>query len=159
MRSWLFLLFFLINFAAFGQEYKFPEPIGVVNDFEHVFSNEESSELTKIIIDFEKKSSNEIAIITVDHIGPYTDFNDFCIDMSNHYGVGKRGKDNGLTIIFSKTLRRVRINSGTGTGKILTNEVCAQILNESILPAFKKGNYFDGIKNSLLELMEKWELK
>ncbi len=163
MKKHLFLLCFPILFILFtscnlfSQVDVFPKPIGYVNDFENVFTKEENNELELLISDFEVKTSNEIAIVSIDSIGNYDDFDKFALDLSKKWGVGKKNKDNGLTIVFSKKLRRIRINTGIQTEKILTNEICKKIIDEKIIPEFKKDNYFVGVKNSLLELIQIWE--
>ena len=48
----------------FGKS-NFPEPKGQVNDFELVFNLEELEKLTRLIRDFEKNTSNQIAIATI----------------------------------------------------------------------------------------------
>jgi uncharacterized protein len=151
----VFIFFFTSN-NLLSQESAFPKPIGYVNDFEHIFTKEENQELENIIADFENKTTNEIAIVTTDNIGDYTDFEKYAFDLSNEWGVGKKGKDNGMTIVFSNKLRKIRINTGTQTGKIVTNEICDKIMNEKIIPEFKKGEFFIGVKNSLLELIKIW---
>lgn len=99
MKKYLYLLLFFTLFSC-GQNI-FPEKIGVVNDFENIFTEQQKDELSKIIIDFEKQTSNEIAIVTLKEIHPtYEDFDKYCFDLSNYYGVGKKEKDNGLVIIF-----------------------------------------------------------
>jgi uncharacterized protein len=151
--SWILLVF---STFAFCQKYTFPEPLGYVNDFEKVFSKEENDELHRIIGEFELETSNEIAVVSVEGIGNYNDFDKYALDLSNYYGAGKKGKDNGLTIVFSKNLRKISIHTGTGTEKILTDRICKDIMNESILPEFKKQHYFLGIKTALFEFIEKW---
>lgn len=100
MRKYFYLLLFITLFSC-GQSI-FPEKIGSVNDFENIFTEKQKEELTQIIIDFEKQTSNEIAIITLTEIHPtYEDFDKYCLDLSNYYGVGKKEKDNGLVIVFS----------------------------------------------------------
>jgi uncharacterized protein len=155
MRKYFYLLLFVTSINC-GQNV-FPESVGVVNDFEGIFTEKQKEELAKIITDFEKETSNEIAIITLKEIHPtYNDFDKYCFDISNYYGVGKKEKDNGLVIIFSTELRKIRINSGTQTENILTDEICKEEVDK-IIPEFKKGNYFEGIKNCLLNLIQKWK--
>ena len=155
MRKYFYLLLFITLFSC-GQSI-FPEKIGSVNDFENIFTEKQKEELTQIIIDFEKQTSNEIAIITLKEIHPtYEDFNKYCLDLSNYYGVGKKEKDNGLVIVFSTELREIRINTGTQTENILTNEICKEEVDK-IIPEFKKGNYFEGVKSCLLNLIHKWK--
>ncbi|TDP58302.1 TPM domain-containing protein [Flavobacterium dankookense] len=155
MRKYFYLLLFVTSINC-GQNV-FPESVGVVNDFEGIFTEKQKEELAKIITDFEKKTSNEIAIITLKEIHPtYDDFDKYCLDLSNYYGVGKKENDNGLIIVFSAELRKFRINTGTQTENILTNEICKEEVDK-IIPEFKKGNYFEGIKNCLLNLIQKWK--
>mgnify|MGYP006200049705 FL=1 len=155
MRKYFYLLLFITLFSC-GQSI-FPEKIGSVNDFENIFTEKQKEELTQIIIEFEKQTSNEIAIITLEEIHPtYEDFDKYCLDLSNYYGVGKNEKDNGLVIVFSTELREIRINTGTQTENILTNEICKEEVDK-IIPEFKKGNYFEGVKKCLLNLIHNWK--
>ena len=128
-----------------------------VNDYESIFTFEQRLQLTKKIREFEKNTTNEIAIVSIDSIGKYTDFNQFAIDLSNYNGVGQKEKDNGLTIVFSKTLRKIRISTGYGTEKILTDEICKKVIDEAILPEFENGDYYIGIKKGMEELINKWQ--
>ncbi|WP_026754459.1 YgcG family protein [Sediminibacter sp. Hel_I_10] len=136
---------------------KFPKPIGTVNDFEHVFAPSQIKQLETIIADFEKRTSNEIAIITVNSIAPYDTMAEFATNLSNAWGVGKANQDNGLTIILSRSLREFRISTGEGAEKILTYEICKAIIDNTIFPEFKTGNYYLGILNGLEALIKKWE--
>lgn len=155
MRKYFYLLLFVTSINC--SQSIFPEKIGSVNDFENIFTEKQKEELTQIIIDFEKQTSNEIAIITLKEIHPtYEDFDKYCLDLSNYYGVGKKEKDNGLVIVFSTELRKIRINTGTQTENILTNEICKEEVDK-IIPEFKKGNYFEGVKNCLLNLIHNWK--
>lgn len=77
----VYLAFFIIFPLSFiyaqekEQEAVFPTPIDYyVNDFEGVYTPEQIEELEKLIVDFENETTNEIAIITIDNIGNYTDF-------------------------------------------------------------------------------------
>ncbi|MCX2681446.1 TPM domain-containing protein [Galbibacter sp. EGI 63066] len=136
---------------------KFPEPVGYVNDFEELFTAEQKNELEKSISDYENETTREIAIVTVNSIAPYDNIADFATDLSNKWGVGKAMIDNGLVIVFSKSLRKIRISTGNGTEKILTDEICKNILDQTIIPEFKKGKYYSGIEKGLAELIDKWD--
>ena len=62
----------------------FPKPIGYINDFSNLFTNEQVEKLEKRLVDYEKNTTREIAIITIDSIKPYTNIKDFATDLSNH---------------------------------------------------------------------------
>jgi len=138
-------------------ENSFPKLKREVSDYEFIFTLEELKRLTLIIREFEKNTSNQIAIVSIKSIGEYSDFDKYAIDLSNYAGIGLKEKNNGLSIVFSKELKRIRISTGTGIEKILTDEICKKIIDEKIIPEFKKGNYYFGIENGLLELIDKWK--
>lgn len=135
----------------------FPIKPTAVNDLDSIFTASENKELTKLILDFKQKTTNQIAVVTINHIGSYTDFDQYALDLSNYMGIGLKDKDNGLTLIFSKNHRKIRINTGNNTSKILTDDICEEILNQIILPEFKQENYYIGIKKGLEALIMAWE--
>ena len=137
-------------------EKKFPDSQGSINDFENIFNDHQIKELTTIIKKFEKETSNEIAIVTIQSITPYTDFMKYSVDLANYWGIGKKDKNNGLLISVSKKLREVRISTGDETEKKLNDETCKKIIDTKMIPEFKTGNYYKGIKNGLLELIYQW---
>ncbi len=65
------------------KENKFPKPTGYINDYEQLFSQEQVRELDKIIVDYEKSTTREIAIVTLNSISPYDNMKDFATDLSN----------------------------------------------------------------------------
>ena len=152
----LILIFGFISFS-FGQENNFPKPIGYVNDFENVLSLEEVTKLENLLINYEKQTSNELVIVTISKTENEIDFDTYALDLSKNWGVGKRGKDNGLVLVISNQLGRIRICTGTGMGKILTDEICNTILEENIIPNFKNGEIYNGIESGINALIEKWK--
>lgn len=136
---------------------KFPKSVGYVNDFENIFTPKQRMKLDTIIKAYEIETSNEIAVVTIDSIAPYENIKDFATDLANAWGIGKAGKDNGLLILLSKSRREIQISTGFGTEKVLSDEICKNIIDQTIIPEFKHGNYYEGIEKGLLVLMEKWE--
>ena len=160
MRSKLhFVLILIFGFLSFsfGQETSFPKPIGYVNDFENVLSSEEVTKLENLLINYEKQTSNELVIVTISKTENEIDFDTYALDLSKNWGVGKKSKDNGLVIVISNQLGRIRICTGTGTEKILTDEICNTILEENIIPNFKNGEIYNGIESGINALIEKWK--
>src|SRR5690606_5064101 len=138
---------------------KFPKYIGCVSDFEKVFTDGEKASITTILEDYETKTTNEIAVISLDENVEKQNFDQYALDLSNAWGIGKAEKNNGLTIVFSKKLKQIRICTGTGTEKILNDKLCEKVLNEQILPEFRKDNYYTGSVNGINEFIKLWELQ
>ncbi|GAA4765875.1 MULTISPECIES: TPM domain-containing protein [Flavobacterium] len=153
----VFLLILLNNCNSFSQEKEFPKQIGYVNDFQNIFNEDEKNDLENIISDYEKKSSNEIVIISIDFDGSQEEFKTYTLNLSNHWAVGKQNKDNGLTISISSKEKLIRINTGTQTQNILTDSICNNILQQTIIPEFKKGSYYNGVKKGIENLIKVWK--
>ena len=72
-------------------------------------------------------------------------------------GIGLKEKDNGLSIVFSKSLKKIKISTGIGTEKVLTDVICKKIIDQTIISEFENGDYYNGIEKGLAELITKWE--
>jgi len=136
----------------------FPTSIGYVNDYSKIFDNKQIIELDSIINNYEKRTTNQITIITIDSIKPYINIHKYTVDLANEWGVGQKDKNNGLTIVISKNLRKVAIATGLGTEKTLTDEICQSTIDSIMIPRFKEDKYYEGIKNGTHELMHLWEI-
>jgi uncharacterized protein len=138
--------------AATGK-FKLPppsNPIGYTSDFEHILLPNEIDTLDLIIKHFENETTIQIAIVTID--SSYTtkeDFDDFITELANAWGVGYKSKNNGITIGISAGLRKIRISNGYGIEAKLSDNETKRIIDEIMLPEFKEGNYYNGLKKGL----------
>ncbi|MDC8003067.1 TPM domain-containing protein [Aureisphaera galaxeae] len=135
----------------------FPEPLGYVSDFEKVFTSIQTEKLEKRLANYEQETTREIAVVTIASLAPYEDINDYAKDLGNEWGVGKADSDNGLLIVLCKELRMVRISTGYGTENVLTDSICQAVIDKTMLPYFREGNYYDGIEVALDELLQHWK--
>lgn len=127
----------------------FPKPIGFINDFENILTEEEEKELTTIIKKHESKTTDQIAIVTLTSIEPYENIDDYSFDLANYWGVGQKDKNNGILIALGKNLRAIRIQNGIGIEKRLTDSETKKIIDELMIPEFKQNNYFVGLKKGV----------
>ncbi len=131
-----------------------PQPSGYVSDFEHLFTQNEIQQLDSLIGDFEKRTTIQIAVVTLNE--PHTDstdFDNYTLELANAWGVGQKEKNYGVFIGVSRAFRKIRIQNGLGITQWLSDEETLKIINDHFIPGFKKGNYFVGVRNGLLALM------
>lgn len=133
-----------------------PQAIGLFNDFSFVFNQNERLELEKILSDYAQKTTNQIVVVTVENIEPYTDISDYATDLGNFWGVGTAEKNNGLTIVMDMSSRTIRISSGLGTEEILSDSFLKKVIDEIIIPEFKQENYYKGIKSGIERIIIEW---
>jgi uncharacterized protein len=69
------------------------------------------------------------------------------------WGIGKKGKDNGLLIIFSMNDRKMRIEVGYGLEPYITDAQSSNIIRNTLTPAFKNGDYYGGIRLSVEQII------
>ncbi len=136
------------------QELPFPkEPLGRVSDFEKVFTTEQINYLDSILAEEERKTTNEVALVTLSLDSTQRDnaiyLNNMALSLFTTWGVGKKGKDNGVGILVVPNLKKIRIEVGYGLEEKLTNEELQDIINSFFIPEFKKGDYYAGVLNGI----------
>lgn len=136
---------------------QFPEPEGYVNDFDEIFTTNQRMDLENRLREYEQQTSNQIAVVTVNSIEPYKEIKWYAADLANYWGIGKKDKDNGLLIVLNINERKIWISTGIGTEKILTDEIVKNTIDSTIIPEFKKDNYYDGIAKGVEEIIVKWK--
>lgn len=137
-------------------ESEFPKQIGFVNDFEEIFNDEQKKFLENLLDEYKETANTEIAVVTINSIPENMTFDQYAVKLSDNWKIGLENDKNGLTIVFSQHLKTVRISTTDKTRNLyLSNEFCQKVIDENMIPEFKKGNYYDGIILGLNELMEK----
>lgn len=131
----------------------FPAALGVINDFENIFTKQEIQVLDSLIIDFERRTTIEIAIATLDknQCSP-KDFDDYTLTLANAWEIGKREKNNGILIAISQQFHQIRIQNGKGIENIMSDGETKKLIDQNFLPYFRNESYFDGTKNGLRAL-------
>jgi predicted acetyltransferase len=128
----------------------------VVTDFENILSSKQEKYLDSMIKAYEKKTTVQIAVITIDtSMISRKEFENYVYRIANGWGVGQKQKNNGVTIGLSKGYRFMRIENGYGIQNILTDNETKKIIDSAFIPYFKKGEYFEGIVNGLEAIMKK----
>jgi uncharacterized protein len=130
--------------------------LGCTIDNEHIFTTSQILELDSMIHKFEKETTNQIAIVTIDSsIATKEKFDSliFTID-SLRYDYSSKSFPYETVIAISKALKRVRISNCNLSTKLEADET-NKIIDDFMLPQFEQGNYFEGTKNGLLALIQK----
>jgi uncharacterized protein len=128
----------------------------VVVDLAHLFSASQSDSLASKIIAYEKETTNEVGILTIDSLTTDMDIQRFGTEVANKWGIGKREKNNGLLITISKYNRKISINTGLGTEKTISDYECKVIIDRIMVPRFKAKNYYEGVHKALDSLFILW---
>jgi uncharacterized protein len=157
--SILLFLTFVITTELLSQDRKkdkLPQAVGFVNDFEDIFSTGQENFLDSMIRAYEKGTTIQIALITVDtSMISRNDFDKYILQIANAWGVGQKEKNNGIVIGISKGFRTMSIQNGYGIANILSDSETKKIIDTAFIPLFKNGEYFEGVINGLKVIMNK----
>ena len=114
-----------------------------VTDKANILSDSTETQLNQIISDLEAKNGSEIAVVTVPDTKPSATPKAFATELFNFWGIGKKGKNNGVLLLISSGERRVQIETGSGIQSILPDAKAVGIIETEITPRFKQQD-FDG---------------
>ena len=118
---------------------------GRVTDAAHILSGEQATRLSAKLEQFESATRHQLVIATVPSLGG-RDVADFTRDLSNSWGIGRKGYNDGVVLLVAPNERKVRIAVGYGLEKTLTHDVCQQIIDDLMLPRFRQGDLPGGIE-------------
>lgn len=128
-----------------------------VVDLANLFSDAESDSLAYKIIKYETKTTNQVAILTIDSLPINTSIQKFGTEVAEKWGVGAKEKDNGLLITISNYDRNIAISTGTGTEQTISDYECKVIIDRIMVPEFRTGNYYRGVNKALDSLFMLWD--
>lgn len=165
MRYTLTLFILLFSVFSFAQKKKttdpfvrpLPVPHKAVNDFGKFLSASERTTLEIELANYQATSGNAIVFISLDSLTDPKTKKQYTIEEAaflyfNTWGIGDSIKNNGVLLMVSRSPRRVRIEIGRGLETILTNSKCQTIIDDRLVPNFKKGLFFTGIKEAVTDL-------
>ena len=104
----------------------------------------EVAELERKVNLFNDSTSIEVSVVIITNLGDY-DISDYAAQLGQLWGIGKKGKDDGVLILISKENRKAFIATGYGMEGVLPDSRCKRIIDADLVPQFKRGDYFNGI--------------
>lgn len=133
-----------------------PVPPRLVNDLTGMLNSDEVNSLERKLVAFSDSTSTQIAIVIVPSLGGY-DKADFAQQLAEKWGIGQRGLNNGILILVKpKTTGsngQVQIAPGYGLEGAIPDITCGDIVDREILPAFRNGDYYDGLDKATSTIM------
>lgn len=140
-----------------------PAAVGWVNDFEGLYDRTQEDSLETILEHFERATTIEIAIVTVDSNMVASDkFDEFTYRLLQIWGIGKIEKRNGIVICICKDYKKLFISADFGIESYMDQSDKFKIINKYIIPSFQKNDYFigslDGLNAIIDKLNKKWPM-
>ena len=140
------------NSALAKSELNIPAAVGYVNDFAGIISPENVNNLDSYLKELDKKTGAEIAVVTLSSLKGNS-IEDTALDIGRKWGVGKKGKDNGIVILVATGDKKMRIEVGYGLEGVIPDGKAGRIRDDYMIPAFKQGNMEQGIINGTMVIV------
>ncbi len=115
------------------------KPTGYVNDFAGVLSPGQKAQLTSAIEQIQNTYGIQIALVTVKSLQGGSAF-DLAYHYAHHWGVGHKGKDNGLLILLAIKDHKYDTQVGYGLEPYIT-DADAGAWMRSLNPQLRSGDY------------------
>ncbi|UFH55689.1 YgcG family protein [Spirosoma sp. KNUC1025] len=131
-----------------------PNPPRLVNDFVGILSSSERSQLEQKLRAYNDSTSTQIVVVIVKTTEPYP-IGDFAFQVGRKWGIGQEGKNNGLVLAWATQTRKIFIATGYGLEGAIPDAIAKRIISNTIVPAFKQEQYFQGLNEATTEIIQR----
>lgn len=121
-----------------------PNPATLVTDVAGVLSAEQKQALENKLVAIDDSSSNQIAVVIIPSLDGYPK-EEYATKLFREWGIGNKKTNNGILLLISIQDRQIRIEVGYGLEGVIPDITALNIIDNDIKPAFKAGNYYEGI--------------
>lgn len=146
MKYRLFFCLIFFSLASFAQP-AIPENGGAngwVHDEAGILSAGAKAQLEAILQAERDSTSNQIAILIIKSLEGAS-LEEYSLKVAEKWGLGKKGKDNGVLFIITMDERQMRLETGRGLEGALTDLMASRINRNEVIPYFRQANYDAGV--------------
>ena len=130
---------------SFAQDVSYPQSSGYVVDQSGIIDSAAQSRIEAWALELKQKTTAEVSVVTVDSTEPLS-IEEYAVNLFQRFGIGQKGKDNGVLLLVAYKDHRMKIEVGYGLEGAVTDAYSSQIINGIMTPEFKAGNFSEGIE-------------
>lgn len=135
-----------------------PNPPRLVNDLAGAFTLPQADALEHMLVAYDDSTSTQIVVVTVDSLGSY-DVADYADRLGEKWGVGRKGKDNGVVILIKtkqneRDYGEVHISIGYGLEDVIPDIIANRIIDKEMIPYYREGDYYGGTVAAVKVIMD-----
>ncbi len=154
MRHFQFILT-LVLLCAITSGQNIPEPmvpLRLVNDYTGMLTADQQISLNNKLLAFNDSTSTQIYVVTYDDLQGYP-IAEFANTLGEQWGIGQKGRDNGIVILVSPQNHQMTIQTGYGLEGAVPDALAKRIIEKEMSPSFREGNFYKGIDDATNTLM------
>jgi uncharacterized protein len=123
-----------------------------VTDLTGTLTAEQQAALEQKLAAFEGRKGSQLALLMVASTKP-EEIEQYSIRVVDAWKPGRKGVDDGALLVVAKDDRRLRIEVGRGLEGALTDITSNRIIEETITPLFRQGDFYGGINAGLDQMI------
>jgi len=145
LRTCCVLLLGMLICTSLLAQPSFPKLSGQVVDKANLLDSAAEQRIASQLQAHTNATGNQVVVVTVPDLQGYP-IETYGYQLGRHWQIGQQGKNNGVLLIIAKAERSMRIEVGYGLEGTLTDAISANIIQTILRPAFKKGQFEQGIE-------------
>ncbi|MCE9592656.1 MAG: TPM domain-containing protein [Planctomycetes bacterium] len=142
------MLAILVAWLALFAPQSVPSNDGWVTDRAGLLSAGEEQTLEEDLEAFRQKTGHELALLTVPNLAGGS-IENLALETSRAWKMGRKDVSDAALLVIAKEDREMRIEVGRGLEGELTDLECGRIIREEIVPRFRTGDFYAGIRAGL----------
>lgn len=119
----------------------------LVHDFGNMFDPVERDQLERKLVAYDDSTSVQIAVVTFKKLDGYP-IELLANEIGERWGIGQKDEHNGVVIVLSNDDRKVTLRGGYGIQAKMPPTIEKLIIDQEMIPAFKRGDYYGGVDNA-----------
>jgi uncharacterized protein len=123
-----------------------------VTDLTGTLNAQQSAALEQTLAEFESRKGAQIAVLLVPATQPET-IEQYAVRVQESWQLGRKGVDDGVLLVVAKNDRKLHIEVGYGLEGILPDAIAKRIIEDDIVPRFKQGDFYGGIRAGVDRIM------
>jgi uncharacterized protein len=145
----LIVLCLLFTSSTTVQAADIPKPVGhiYVQDFANLLTAEQKEELVNYGMQLEDATSAQLVVMTVNSLEGEA-IEDYSVKVFREYGIGQKGKNNGVLFLVAPNDGALWISTGYGLEGALPDGKLGRIRDQYAIPYMKEGKFDLGIMNT-----------
>jgi uncharacterized protein len=145
-----------LGLSLAAQALDVPYLSGRITDNAELLAPATRQQLSDLLAAHERRTGNQVAVLTLRSLEG-ENLEDFTNRVYNAWGLGQKGKNNGVLLLVAPAERKLRIEVGYGLEGTLTDLESARIIRNVITPAFKQNDFNRGIGDGLRAIVARLE--
>ncbi|MEP7132576.1 MAG: TPM domain-containing protein, partial [Acidobacteriota bacterium] len=121
-------------------------PTAYVTDVSGVFPPPRAARLNEKLAAFERATSTQILVYVAPHVPDGTTMEELSSRALRDWGVGQKGRSNGVIFFVFPADRKMRVEVGYGLEGALPDAIAHRITDEIVKPHFRAGDFATGIE-------------